>query len=89
MTRLAEYAYLRRDPCSYCGRAGGTIDHIVPTARGAATTSLNLTGACDRCIGLKGQWPLLPFLLFREWVDYAVPVHAPAMSMPLGGGKES
>lgn len=27
---------LRRDPCSYCGGPGGTVDHIVPQAAGAA-----------------------------------------------------
>jgi hypothetical protein len=47
--------------------ARGTIDHIVPRARGGTDSPLNLTGACDACGGLKGQWPLLAFLLLRAW----------------------
>jgi 5-methylcytosine-specific restriction endonuclease McrA len=64
---LREYAYLRADPCSYCGGPGGTIDHIIPAARGGLSTSDNLTGSCEACNLAKGAWPLLPFLLLRAW----------------------
>jgi 5-methylcytosine-specific restriction endonuclease McrA len=69
MTMLREYAYLRLDPCAWCGGPGGTIDHIVPRAVGAAATDLNLTGSCAACNEAKGRWPLLPFLLLRPWVS--------------------
>lgn len=69
----AEYGYLGRDPCAYCGRPGGTIDHIVARARGGTNAPDNLTGSCAACGGLKGTWPLLPFLLLRAWVTPSVP----------------
>jgi hypothetical protein len=56
---------LRRDPCSYCNRAGGTIDHIVPR-RGkpkADRPLTNLTGACEPCNKDKGARQLLHYLL--------------------------
>lgn len=65
MTKFREYAYLRLDPCAYCGGPGGTIDHIVPRVAGGAPTAWNLTGACAACGVLKGRWPLLAFLLLR------------------------
>jgi len=58
---------LRRDLCAYCGNPGGTLDHIVPR-RGSRKQSgplSNLTGACQRCNGEKGQTPLLLYLLER------------------------
>lgn len=67
MTRFREYAYLRRDPCAYCRGPGGTIDHIVSSSRGSAETVANLTGACEPCNVSKGSWPLLPYLLLRDW----------------------
>ena len=70
VTKLREYAYLRLDPCAYCGACPAlTIDHIVPRAVGAAATAGNLTGACGACNEAKGLWPLLPFLLLRPWAS--------------------
>jgi recombinational DNA repair protein (RecF pathway) len=60
---------LRRDPCSYCDGAGGTVDHIVPLAHGGEkAVSVNGTGACSTCNSLshqKSDTPLLQFLLKR------------------------
>jgi 5-methylcytosine-specific restriction endonuclease McrA len=68
MSSRGEYAYLRADPCSYCGASPGRcVDHIVPKARGGQTTSDNLTASCDACGTAKGAWPLLPFLLLKAW----------------------
>jgi len=66
---VAERRYieaLRRDPCAYCGGPGGTLDHIVPTARGGADEWQNLTGACGYCNSQKAHTPLLRLLRFRS-----------------------
>lgn len=55
----------RRDPCAYCGEAGGTIDHIVPLKSDGANHWQNFTGACLACNGGKRDRPLLDFLLRR------------------------
>jgi 5-methylcytosine-specific restriction endonuclease McrA len=75
MSQLREYAYLRLDPCAYCGRpAGGTIDHIVGLAVGGTPTAENLTGACRACNEAKGRrWPMLVLLLLRGWVTLSAP----------------
>jgi DNA polymerase III alpha subunit len=60
------YAELvRRDPCSYCGEPGGTVDHIEPVALGGSNDVENLTGACKNCNSRKRTRPLLVFLLER------------------------
>ena len=54
---------LRRDPCAYCGGAGGTIDHITPRALGGSKDSIrNWTGACLQCNLKRGPRGLLYFL---------------------------
>jgi HNH endonuclease len=58
---------LRRDPFSYCGRAGGTVDHIEPR-RGRKKfdrPASNLTGACQPCNVAKADQSLLAYLLER------------------------
>lgn len=44
-------AILRRDrhTCTYCGRPGYTVDHIVPKSRGGRYTWQNLVTACAEC----------------------------------------
>ena len=49
------------DPCSYCGRVGGLIDHIVPRYTGTDDWD-NLTAACKSCNSRKGNRSLLWFL---------------------------
>lgn len=59
-----EYTFvLAADPCSYCGRGAGSIDHIDPVALGGSSGWENLTAACQYCNGAKGAKPLLTFLL--------------------------
>lgn len=53
---------LYRDPCCYCGGPGGTLDHIVPVARGGTNLWLNLTSACQACNQKKADQTLLGFL---------------------------
>jgi hypothetical protein len=69
VSKFREYAYLRADPCSFCGGMGGTIDHIVCPARGGTDTPDNLTGSCGACNEAKARWPLLVFLLLRDWAS--------------------
>lgn len=56
---------LRFDPCSYCGKSGGTVDHIVPIVGGGSGEWMNLTGACSRCNASKGPRSLLTHLARR------------------------
>jgi 5-methylcytosine-specific restriction endonuclease McrA len=65
---------VRNDPCSFCGRAGGTADHIVPQdplvpdpAYGKYTW-FNLAGACESCNASKGNSDLITFLYVRASV---------------------
>lgn len=44
-----------RGRCGYCGRPGGTIDHIVPQSRGGGDTWTNTVLACGRCNNRKGD----------------------------------
>ena len=68
VSKLREYAYLRLDPCTWCGGPGGTIDHIVARALGGTDAPENLTSACRGCHEARDLWPMLPFLLLRPWV---------------------
>lgn len=61
---------VRRDPCSYCHDAGGTVDHLEPrsrTARGIGSVHgwINTAGACSACNGSKRDRDLLWFLYLR------------------------
>jgi hypothetical protein len=60
---------LRGDPCSYCGRAGGTVDHVVPKATGQRGLEdwVNLVGACPDCNAAKGAKPMVVWLAERRW----------------------
>lgn len=44
----------RRDgECAYCGGPPTTVDHILPSSRGGATSWMNLVAACQLCNGFK------------------------------------
>lgn len=45
---------LRRQPCVYCGRSGGTVDHLRPLVRGGDWSRWNLVPSCERCNRFKG-----------------------------------
>lgn len=62
---------LRADPCAICGHEGGALDHIEPR-NGTNNDWTNLTGACQRCNGIKHTLPLLLALL---WVPTARQYH--------------
>jgi 5-methylcytosine-specific restriction endonuclease McrA len=53
---------LAADPCSYCGRVAGHIDHIVPLKFGGDGDWMNLTASCQSCNSRKGTRPLLAVL---------------------------
>lgn len=59
---VAFVAMLRRDPCSYCGAPGGTIDHIVPLSKGGSHHSSNLAASCMTCNNKKKARSLLSFI---------------------------
>lgn len=48
-----------RGLCGYCGKAGETMDHVVPRSRGGRTEWENLVWACRPCNGRKAD-RLLP-----------------------------
>lgn len=53
-------ALLRRDrhKCGYCGRAGDTVDHVVPRCQNGRTEWLNVVVACVDCNSRKaGRTP--------------------------------
>lgn len=62
----AEYeTVLRADPCVYCGKSGGTVDHIVSVFDGGDDSVDNLAGACRSCNSSKRDKSLLEFLLWK------------------------
>lgn len=52
---------LRQQHCFYCGKTGGTADHVVPISRGGKHAEGNLVPACRSCNSSKGN------LLLVEW----------------------
>ena len=56
---------IKKDPCCYCGKAGGTIDHIVPRSRLKGSTWENKSGACKKCNSSKSNQGLLLYLVRR------------------------
>lgn len=60
--------YVRRDPCSYCGRYNGrmTIEHVTPLGRGGRDVTANKAAACWQCNQERGSRPLFHFLFLRE-----------------------
>jgi 5-methylcytosine-specific restriction endonuclease McrA len=52
---LSRAALLARDnkTCQYCFKAGNTIDHVVPRARGGEHLWENVVTACTRCNAKK------------------------------------
>lgn len=54
---------LRADPCTYCGKDGGTVDHVEPKATGGEVSTItNGVGCCTECNNRKGDIDLLSFL---------------------------
>lgn len=69
---LAYAVVVRRDPCSYCGQPGGTMDHITAISMGGAGDWTNLTGACRSCNSRKKKLPVLLFMLRKMNIDIEV-----------------
>lgn len=62
----SEYrSVIRYDPCAYCNKAGGVVDHIIPLINGGPEACDNLTSACRSCNARKGSQSLLNFLVVR------------------------
>ena len=66
-------AIMRRDGrvCTYCGKPGNTIDHIIPISYGGLTTLSNGVCACRKCNNNKRDnmsdiWMLKAFV--RQWI---------------------
>lgn len=60
-------AIIRDDPCTYCGRRGGTLDHIDPLVSAAQRDVwMNYTAACEPCNRSKADTPLLEWLANRR-----------------------
>lgn len=56
---------VRRDPCSWCGKDGGTFDHIIPQASGGKDSWENAAGACHKCNQWRGSASIVEFLAER------------------------
>lgn len=68
--RRAWMRVVRADPCSYCGRRAGTVDHVEPQSRpargiGGAHSWVNYAAACAACNGRKSTTSLIMFLAVR------------------------
>lgn len=63
---LAWIGAIAKDPCCYCGKAGGSIDHIVPRSVLKGAHWENKTGACRKCNSAKSDTPLLRYLARRH-----------------------
>lgn len=55
---------LRREPCVYCGDASSGLDHITASTIGGPNGWTNRAPACHFCDALKGNEPLVLFLVF-------------------------
>ena len=59
---------LQKGVCYYCGqevgRAGLTMDHVVPLARGGRSKKGNIVASCKECNNKK------KYLLPLEWEEY-------------------
>lgn len=53
---------IREQPCFYCKRPGGTIDHIVPLEKGGANEFWNMLPSCRSCNSSKGTKDLIEWL---------------------------
>lgn len=56
---------IRCDVCSYCGKGGGTVDHIEPRSEKGQDGWTNYAGACRDCNIAKGTDSLLVYMLGR------------------------
>lgn len=52
--------------CHYCGKAGGTIDHRIPTYRGGPDTKENCVPCCLPCNIAKGGLTEEEFVRWRK-----------------------
>jgi 5-methylcytosine-specific restriction endonuclease McrA len=57
---LSRNALLNRDKgtCQYCGKAGATIDHVLPRSRGGLHEWTNVVIACHKCNNKKDDYLL-------------------------------
>lgn len=39
--------------CAYCGESAGTVDHVIPVAKGGSDEWDNLVACCTRCNSRK------------------------------------
>lgn len=54
-------AEMRNRPCTYCGKDGGTVDHVIPLSRGGKDHWTNMVPCCEPCNSEKsnkllGEW---------------------------------
>jgi 5-methylcytosine-specific restriction endonuclease McrA len=57
---------LRAAACTYCGKPGGTVDHVVPLSRGGQHAEGNLVPACRSCNSSKADKLLIEWLILRR-----------------------
>lgn len=58
-------SWCRKQKCFYCGKDGGTHDHVIPISRGGDNHWSNIVPACSKCNGTKQdktpeEWALTP-----------------------------
>ena len=65
-------AVLLRDGgiCAYCGAEAGTVDHLLPKAKGGSDDPANLVACCTRCNSTKQDRVLLRMPYYNSrWLE--------------------
>lgn len=71
---------IRDAPCSYCGAAADTTDHLVPLSAGGRHCVENIVAACKPCNSRKGP------LALEEWLaKCGAPTPAPELRCSMAG----
>lgn len=61
---------MRLLPCLYCGGPGGTVDHVIPEAKGGESLPSNCVPACEQCNNFRHGSKLTRNLTFEQFKEF-------------------